>query len=177
MATNATVSILSDLANTREFVADVKALTLSEAVESYLIAHTTEEVGKNRREAIRDVLMAEAKAHGTSNEKGGQRLFTQEGHTIIRERRVSSAPDEKKLLSLLDRVGLNVEDAFDKVTVLQPNPNKVALLVENGHITEEDAQTLYKESFACFVSPNGPVEALLENALPVGAVEKKRTRR
>lgn len=176
MAMTAAVNALSSLANTREFVEAVKALTLSEAVEAYLVSYATEEVGKNRRDAIRLRLLDAAIADGVPNDKGGHRLDV-EGHTVVRERRVASSPDEKKLFALLEKSGLKVEDAFDKVTVLQPNPSKLSALVDNGVLAEEDVKALYRESIACFVSPNGEMEELLENALPVGAVEKKRTRR
>jgi hypothetical protein len=171
MTTQATQA-LSALAHSQEFAADVKALTLGQAVAAYAVAHTTEEVAKTRREAIREVLLDAAKTQGTDNEKGGHKLVV-EGHTVLRERRVASTPDEKRLLALLEKKGLKVEDAFDRVLVIQPNPSKVNALVDSGHLTEEEAKALYREQFACVVHANSEVESLIENALPATAVEKK----
>jgi hypothetical protein len=172
MTTTVAVQTLGSLAGTDPFHAPIETLSLVDVVEAYFVAYTTEEIGKTRREALREVLLNECKAQGIDNEKGGQRL-TVNGHRVTRERRVASSPDEKKLIALLEKKGLSVEDGFDKVVTLQPNASKVNALVERGFLSEEEASTLYKESFACVVTPNDGFNALVENALPAGAVEKK----
>ena len=158
------------------FSKPVADLSLVEQVESYSTAHFVEELAKSRRESVRESLLAAAEKNGSPNEKGGSKLVV-ENHTVLREKRTSSSPDEKKLMKLLESKQLAVEDAFDKVMVMQANPSKVAKLVETGHITAEEAAQLYKVTFACVVHPSAQFEALLENAVPASATPEKKTRK
>lgn len=173
--TKTTAQALHDLTSTPEFTAALDQLSLEQQVEAYITALFTEEAAKNRRETLREPLLKAAATNGDSTEKGGQKL--QVGHhTVSRERRVSSTPDEKKLMALLEKKGIATDAAFDKVTVLQPNPSKVTALVENGHLTEEEAKALYKETFACVVRASRELEALLENAIPASLSAPKKGR-
>lgn len=158
------------------FSKPVPSLTLDEAVEAYASAHFIEEVAKTRRESVRDTLMKVADETGTPNEKGGKKLLVG-GHTVRRECRTSTTPDEKKLMALLEQKSLALEQAFDKVTVFQPNPSKVSALVESGHLTEEEAKALYKATYALVVHPSGEFEALMENAVPATVTAGKKSRR
>lgn len=164
---------LSDLTASPEFATALDALSLEEKVEIYVTTTYIEDVLKTRKESIRDVLLKTAQESGEPNEKGGNRLSV--GHHVVnRERRVSAAPDEKKLLALLEKKGLSPDTAFDKVTVLQPNPSKVTALVESGHLSEEEAKALYKETFACVVRASRELEGLLENAIPASLTSPKK---
>lgn len=168
-----TIPALESLTSTPEFSANLDTLDLEAQVEAYTVALFTEEAAKTRREAIRERLLKAAQEQGEANGKGGQKLEVG-AHLINRERRVASSPDEKKLLGLLEKKGLAAEQAFDKVTILQPNPSKVANLVETGHLTEAEAKALYKETFACVVRASRELEALLENALPAALCSPKK---
>jgi hypothetical protein len=168
-----TLKALSDLTTTPDFSAALDSLSLEQKVEAYMTALFAEEAAKTRREAIREHLLKAAQEQGESNGKGGQRLTVGE-HLVNRERRVATNPDEKKLIGLLEKKGIPTEQAFDRVTVLQPNPSKVTALVETGHLSEEDAKALYKETFACVVRASRDLEALLENALPASLTTAKK---
>jgi len=168
-------AVVTVLANRDEFAAPVDKLSLAERVEAYAAVHHVEEIAKARREALRDPLLKDAE-NGAPTDKGGFKLPVGE-HTVLKERRMASAPDEKKLMALLEKKGLPVEQAFDKVTVLQPNPSKVSALVETGHLTEEEARDLYKVTFALVVRPGAELEALLENATPAGLAPAPKKRR
>lgn len=170
-----TVEAFATLAATEAFSAPVDALTLTEQVEAYAATMAVEEAVKARKEALREPLMQAAQEGGKCNEKGGYKLFVG-SHVVLRERRVNSTPDEKKLLALLESKKLAVEAAFDKVTVLQPNPSKVTALVESGHLTEEEAATLYKQTFALVVRPGSELEALFESVTPATLVSAKKSR-
>ena len=167
---------VESLATTQAFSKPVQSLTVPEQVEAYAAAHFVEEVAKSRRESVRESLMKVAETTGIDNEKGGQKL-TVGDFTVLRERRMSSTPDEKKLMTLLEKKGLSVEQAFDKVTVLQPNPSKVNALVESGHLTEDEGKALYKATYALIVHASSEFDALMENAVPAGVAPSKKTRR
>lgn len=175
MATATAINALSILTTTADFSAPVEGMSLLAQVEAYSTAAYVEDAAKSRRDALRDALMKAAQAEGKLNDKGGHRLEV-EGHTIRRERRVSSTPDEKSLMSLLEKKSLNIEQAFDKVVVLQPNPSKVNALVESGHLTREEADALYKQTFALVVQASRELEALLENAIPATLSAPKKRR-
>lgn len=163
-------AIIQLLTSRDEFTKPADQLDLTKQVEAYASIHAVEEAAKTRREALREELLKAAEK-GTLTEKGGYKLPVGD-HTVMKERRVASSPDEKKLMALIAKKGMGIEQAFDKVTVLQPNPSKVAALVEHGHLTEEEARDLYKATFALIVHAGGELEALLENAVP--ALPKKR---
>lgn len=169
-------SAVSSLTNLSVFSSPVEKLTLAEQVSAYATTHFIEEVAKGRREALREKLLDAAEKQGTANEKGGQKLEV-EGHTVLRERRVSSSPDEKKLMKLMEEKGLTLDRAFDKVQVLQANPSKVSELVASGHLTAEEAAALYKVTFACVVHASDSLTELLENSVPAGVVPEKKSRR
>lgn len=161
-----------NLFHTSEYSDSVGVMSLRERVEAFILAHFAEEVSKRRREELRDTLLEDAKAHGYRTDKGGNRMLVGE-HLVLRERRVASMPDEKKLITILERKGLAVEAAFDRVTVLQPNPSKVSELIENGTITAAEAETLYRESFALIVRPSGETSDLLNESIPASLRETK----
>jgi len=168
-------AIVHVLTHRDEYAKPATDLTLAEQVEAYAAIHFVEEVSKGRREAIRETLLVEAEK-GEVTEKGGYRLPVG-NHTVIKEKRVASAPDEKALMALLESKKLDVTNAFDKVSVLVPNPSKVALLVENGQLTEAEGKALYKVTWALVVKPSGDLESLLESSVPPGVVPAKKLRR
>ena len=169
-----TAQALASLTSTLDFSAALDSLSLEQKVEAYTVALFTEDAAKARRESLREHLLKAALEQGEPNGKGGQNLEVGD-HTINRQRRMASTPDEKKLMSLLEKRSLAIEQAFDKVTVLQPNPSKVTALVESGHLSEEEAAALYKETFVCVVRASRELEALLENAIPASlSAPKKR---
>lgn len=175
MATATAINALSALTLTSDFSAPVEGMSLLAQVEAYSTAAYVEDAAKARRDALRDALMKAAQDHGTLNEKGGHKLVV-EGNTVRRERRVASSPDEKKLTALLEQKGLSMEQAFDKVTVMQPNPSKLNALVESGHLSKEEAEALYKQTFALVVVASRELEALLENAIPASLSAPKKSR-
>ena len=170
-----TIPALTALTATTDFSAPVESLTLRQQVEAYTTILFAEDAAKTRREALREVLLKAAEAHGEPTAKGGNKLSV-DGHTVNRERRVASTPDEKKLMGLLEKKSLTVEQAFDKVTVLQPNPSKISALVEAGHLSQADADALYKQTFALVVRSSRDFEALLENAIPAELSAPKKSR-
>ena len=172
---NKTVDAFASLAATEAFSAPVEDMDLLDAVEAYAAALRVEEAAKARREALRDTLMQAAQDGGKQNEKGGYKLLVGP-HTVLRERRVASTPDEKKLLSLIESKKMVVEAAFDKVTVLQPNPSKVTALVESGHLSAEEASALYKQTFALVVRAGNELESLFEAVTPETLVPAKKSR-
>lgn len=168
-------AIVHVLTHRGEFEKPTAELSLAEQVEAYATIHFIEEISKGRREVIRESLLVEADK-GEATEKGGFRLPVG-NHTVIKERRVASAPDEKQLMALLEKKKIATAQAFDKVTVHVANPSKVALLVENGQLTEEEAKALYKVTWALVVKPSGELESLLESSIPPGVVPAKKSRR
>lgn len=176
MSSKATAAAVAVISNTPEFSKPVDALTVAEQAEAYATAHFIEELAKTRREAVREKLLIEAEKSGTPNEKGGSKLEVND-YTVLRERRLSSSPDEKKLMKLLEQHSLSVESCFDKVTVLQANPSKVAQLVASGHLTEDEAKALYKATYALIVHPSDAFTELMENSVPANAAPAKKSRR
>jgi hypothetical protein len=159
-----------------EFAHPLDSMSVEAKVEAYAALHFIEEVTKHRREGVREDLLVITEKNGTLTEKGGYRMEVG-GHTVLREKRTASAPDEKLVLALLEKAGLPVTAAFDKVSVLQPNPSKINALVETGHLSEEDAAKLYKVTWALVVKPSEQMEALLENAVPPPVLPTKKKRR
>ena len=165
---------LAVLTHDAVFTAPIESLSVAEQAAAYATVQTTEEVAKYRRENLRESLLKAAETNGIPNEKGGYKLIV-EGHTVLQERRTSSSPDEKKLMSLINKKGIEVEEVFDKVTILTPNASKIAALVDSGHITEEEGKALYNTSVALKVHPSREVEALLENSVSAEATPVKKT--
>lgn len=176
MSSKPTAAAVAVLSNTPEFAKPVDTLSVAEQAEAYATAHFIEEMAKTRREAVREKLLVEAEKNGTPNEKGGSKLEVND-YTVLRERRLSSSPDEKKLMKLLEQHNLAVESCFDKVTVLQANPSKVTALVQSGHLTEDEAKALYKATYALVVHPSDSFTELMENAVPASATPVKKSRR
>lgn len=176
MSSKPTAAAVAVITSTPEFSKDVASLTVAEQAAAYATAHFIEELAKARREAVREKLLVEAEQSGIPNEKGGSKLVVND-YTVLRERRLSSSPDEKKLMKLLDEKGLGADAAFDKVTVLQANPSKVAQLVAQGKLTEEEGKALYKATYALIVHPSDSFTELMENAVPASATPVKKSRR
>lgn len=169
-------AVINVLTNRDEFAAPVEKLSTEQKTEAYAAIHFIEEIAKSRRESLREPLLKITEDQGTQTDKGGFKLPVGD-HTVLKEKRTASAPDEKKLMTLLEKKGLPVEQAFDKVTILQPNPSKVAALVETGHLTDDEARDLYKVTWALVVRPGQELEALLENAVPASAAPAPKKRR
>lgn len=168
MKTN-TIAAISLLSN-QEFL-EVPDSLLGK-IEAYAVAQFIEELAKNRKELLRDSLLKEAE-EGELTEKGGYRLEV-EDHTVLKEKRTATSPDENKLLKLCESKGINLDDAFDRVQMIQANPSKLARLVETGHIAEQEAQTLYRVTHALVVHASKELKESLHAAVPSEIAPKKR---
>lgn len=165
--TAATISLLA----TQEFA--TKPETLLDQIEAYSVAQFVEELAKNRKDALRETLLKEAEG-GELTEKGGYRLEV-EDYTVLKEKRTATSPDENKLMKLCEARGINLDDAFDRVSMIQANPSKLARLVATGHLSEEEAAGLYKVTHALVVHADR-VKSALSSAVPASLAPKKRGR-
>jgi hypothetical protein len=175
MTTPNIAAVVHVLTHRDEYAKPAAELSLTEKTEAYAALHFIEEVSTSRREALRENLLVCADK-GSLTEKGGRRLEVGD-HLILKEKRVATAPDEKKLLALIESKKIAMTSAFDKISVHVPSPSKIAALVETGHLTKEEAADLYKVTWALVVKPSGELEGLLESSIPASVVPVKKTRR
>jgi hypothetical protein len=160
------IKTVVELKASAPFSESIEKMSVADRVEAYAIIQDVQDAAKDRRESLRESLLEYAAQHGIPNEKGGHKLVVGD-HTVLRERRTSSSPDEKKLTALLEAKGIPLEKAFDKVTVFEPNVSKLNALVATGHLAEDDVKALFKVNYALVVHPGASLVESLSPKKPV----------
>jgi hypothetical protein len=156
---------------------------LSDVVTSYAVINYLEKAIEKRKKALNPHLLAQAKTHGTELEKG-HRLLMVGQEKVIRERALSSAPEEEKLKLLLETHHISLLEAFDEVKTVVLNPSKLKYLVEVGKLKAAEVDALREESFRLKVEAGPELKELLLFACgaapapePEEEAPKKRNRR
>jgi hypothetical protein len=171
-------SELTPLAQGRMMQADPREVPLSDVTISYAILNHFEKVIDKRKKLLKPHLMSQAETHGDATDKGGTVLAVGE-EKVVRERRLSSEPNEEKLKALLETSGIPILDCFDEVKAVKLNPSKLQYLIDIGKLKKDEVEGLRDESFALKVDPGPELkEALLAacGAVP-DDVEDERTAR
>jgi hypothetical protein len=159
---------------------DPRSVSLAEVVTSYAAINFLEKAIDARKKVLNPHLMSQAETHGTETEKG-HRVMEVGQEKVIRERALSTSPDEDKLKILLSSNNIPILEAFDEVKKVVLNPSKLKYLVEIGKLKAAEVEALREESFRLKVEPGPELKELL--VLVCGAPKeeeeppKKRNRR
>ncbi len=151
---------------------DPRSVPLSDVVVAYAAINHLEKVIEKRKKALNPHLMSQADTHGEPTEKGHKVLAVGQ-EKIVKERKLTAAPDDDKLKVLLDTKGIALLEAFDEVKSVVLNPSKLQYLVQIGKLKAEEVEALHNESFALKVEA-GPMlkELLLAACSPVPEKEE-----
>jgi hypothetical protein len=139
---------------------DPRAVPLADVVVSYAAINHLEKVIGKRKEVLKPHLISQAETHGTPTEKG-HRVLEVGQEKVIRERKLSSEPDEDKLKALLETKGISILEAFDEVKAVVLNASKLQYLVQIGKLKAEEVEALRDESFALKVEAGPELKELL----------------
>jgi hypothetical protein len=144
----------------------LRDLSAGAKFRSFLLCRKLEAAAKERKEQLRDALMAEVAERGTQDEKGSQVLPFDEG-VAIRTRRVASAPDVARVRELLASRGLGETNAIvTKVVKTEAVDSSVLdALVERGELTAAEVEACYAETWAFNATENKNAKAALAEIL------------
>lgn len=97
--------------------------------------------------AAKDHLKAYVEAHGEDTGNGKRKEFKVGGRAVVAEVQVQrhKIPDETKIRALLLKKKLTEEDAFTQEVNTVLDVDKLALLVEQGKLTEEEVDACRME--------------------------------
>lgn len=140
---------------------DEREANVSALVEAWVILKYTSDRIDKRLKAIRAVLLDKAEEYGKSTEKGGSKLLV-EGSTVLRERRVASLPDEKKVRAMLEEHGVKPDQVFSKVTKVVLDASKIENLVALGKLPGDDIEAAKKVTWALRVKESHELADTLE---------------
>jgi hypothetical protein len=151
---------LSPFGQGRVMQADPREVPLTDVTVSYAVINHLQKVIGARKKQLKPHLMSQAETHGETTDKGGSLLAVGE-EKIVRERRLSSEPNEDKLRALLETNGLAILDCFDEVKSVKLNPSKLQYLIDIGKLKKEEVEGLRDEVFALKVDPGPELKELL----------------
>lgn len=131
----------------RAMTMPVEDLSVSEALEAWQMLELLKEAMEERLKALRNILLCAAERDGALTEKGGQQL-EMNGAKIERQRRQTTEPEQKEMLSLLAQRKIEALDVYDEVKALVYNPSKVQYLIDTGKLSDNELLTLKRISYA-----------------------------
>jgi len=137
---------------------------MDDAALAYRIIDWVEKLCVARKEALKPSLHAFAEKNGEKLPNGGYAVKAGNGFLVTRERREASDPDPEGVKDLLKAVGIQLEEAFTTIKVLQLDASKVNFLVESGKLDGAAVQKLKKVSYALKVSEPKEAQPLLKSA-------------
>ena len=147
------LAVLSDLNIERVFTDTIDSFTDEQAASAWAVIDLMEKVVKERKESLRESLLARAKSSGSKTEKGSFEVKMGDS-TVISERRQNKLPDEEVVKECLKKAGLEYEDAFTAQMVWTMDPSKVEFLVMGGKLPEKEIEESKKVTFALKVKPD-----------------------
>lgn len=120
-------------------------LTTEEAHFAWSVLDQLTKLVKERQSDMRERLLEDAENYGTTDDKGSFTLDFAYGK-VKKEKRVARAkPNEKAVRELLISKSINPERVFVTRTVTEFDPKAFAHLVEEGVITEKEAEAMYEK--------------------------------
>jgi hypothetical protein len=140
--------------------ADPREVPLSDVTTSYAVLNHLEKVIGARKKQLKPHLMSQAETHGDTTDKGGSVLAVDD-EKIVRERRISSEPNEDKLRALLETNSIPILDCFDEVKSVKLNASKLQYLIDIGKLKKDEVEGLRDETFALKVDPGPELKELL----------------
>lgn len=166
---------LEPLAGGDILVKPIGEMTAPERAQAHAILNFLGKRIKDRMDALREPLLADAQAHGedvlgTDNKPTGSKKLYVEGTKVYDKKSVGKEPDYQKMTDLLASKKLDVEQAYDKVPTYVYNPSKVQTLIMNGHLKEKEVDDLKKVTHALVIEPAPELAAMLEEAAKAAAL-------
>jgi hypothetical protein len=122
---------------------------------------------EERKKQLRAVLLKFAEERGEVTRNGGNEVKV-EGTKVIRDRRVSSCPDEVKLRNLLDSKHIRHDACFEPKTVEVLNMQKLEEMVARGLLTQEEMAPFFNVQYALRVKLNTALSDFLEGVFQRG---------
>lgn len=154
---------LTPLSQGRMMQSDPREVPLSDVTTSYAVLNHLEKVIGVRKKQLKPHLMSQAEIHGEVTDKGGSLLGVGD-EKVVRERRLSSEPNEDKLRALLETSSIPILDCFDEVKAVKLNPSKLQYLIDIGKLKKEEVEGLRDEGFALKVEAGPELKELLLSA-------------
>jgi len=139
-------------------------LGIENVIRAWIIMSHVEELLKTRKEHLRAYLLDRVEKTGKKTDKGGLELYV-DNTRVIREKRVSGAPDEIGVRALLESKEIPLEKAFSKVTNVVLDPSKLEVLVKLGTLKQEEVDALKKVVWALKVKPSHMLSEALNRTL------------
>jgi hypothetical protein len=149
--------------------------SLKEIASAYAILSFLEKVIEKRKSELKPRLQEESKT-GLLLENGGHSLDLGDAK-VVNTRRLSAAPEDQPLKSLMETRGVALLEAFDEVKSLVLNPSKLAYLIEVGKLDKKEVESLRKETFALSVAPSKELQDALLEACAVETPKEKSSKR
>ena len=153
---------------------------LQQIVTMFAMINTLEKALEKRKEQMRELLLAQAKALGDEGEKGSFTLRVG-NETVVAEFRQNKDLDTEALRALMSTHNVPVLDVFDEVKSLVLNPSKLEYVIDIGKLDKKQVEGLRKASFALKVQPGEELKTALTEAVSSpngdGPPDKKRVRK
>lgn len=135
-------------------------MTINNMVLAYKLVDFVEKEAAERKKVLRKQILSYAEVEGEPTEKGGSSVQVN-GFKVVRERRRAADPNPEGIKELLEKNGIDVEEAFDAVKVLQLSPTKIKYLIESGKLDKEKVEALHAITFALRVFEPKELKPLL----------------
>ena len=158
MTRSEAIEILQSILSSQLFWEE--SLTTAEAVVIYAASALLEKACQDRKKQLRKDLLEATAVHGRPTKNGGHRLETS-GIKVMRSIRQDRHPNEQAFKQLLLEKGIELDEAYDRITKLVLNPSKIDSLVSLGKLAKGDVEELKGSSEALRVSADDEFKAAI----------------
>jgi hypothetical protein len=138
-------------------------MSIPQRTQAHAVLGFLEKRIAERKSAIRDFLLEDAKANGEANEHGSKKMDVA-GTSVMAVKGTTKEPTFEKMAELLAAKGLSITAAYDEKVTYAYNPSKVQQLIDTGHLKQKDVEALHPETFSLRVTPGGELKKLLDEA-------------
>ncbi len=143
--------------------AEIEALSVEQRIEAYAVIQWMEKRLAERKKILNTRMKTDVESVGLLTEKGHRR-FEHHGSVCTVEKRVAKIPDENELNMLVAMKSLDEKQVYDQQILKVANPSKINALVAVGKLTQEEADKLYKVTYALTVDPSEEITRVLTEA-------------
>ena len=139
------------------------SLNDEELATAWTMIERVEKACAARKKELRAALLTRIGKNGSPDKKGHVQ-YSADGIRLVRQKRVSKLPDEKRFKALLSAKRVSHKSVFDPVVEHKLNPSKMQHLIDTGRIKQEEVDRLQKVTYALTVKPSETITALLDDA-------------
>ena len=136
-----------------ELFETIGSADLEKQTAVYAALRTLEKAIKKKKAELRDQILENLHYRGEKEKEVGSAK-------VALKTRSSRLPEDKPFRKLLEGKEIDIEKAYDVIETLVLNPSKVEALVDLGHLSEEEVNSLKKTSEAIDVRLFGDMRKL-----------------